>query len=633
MCNWTKWFWPGLVTTALLTALTGWFLSGPVQNDLATRAGNAIKDAGQTWATVAFNGRDGTVSGIAEDGEVQSRAAAKVLETYGVRIVANQSVLPEMVDPYQFSATKNADGITLKGNYSASKAHADFVAAVETAMPGIAVKDEMTLAAGKPEGFDALATFGIGQLADLTGGEVKLSNLEYSIKGDPVDLSAYDKLNAALASALPASGILKGTELSVPPLGSPYPFSASIEDDTVKLEGYAPSVDAKNTIESTAKGLFSGKTISNLLKIAGGAPEGFGSLVEFGLGQLKTLGNGSVSLTDLAYSLKGTPADKATFDALAAATLPAGATVGTLDLVAPAEPAPAQEAAKPFTWSAKSDGTRVALSGDTASEESANDLLLLVKNRFINAGLSNGQTTREGAPGSFAEAQSSLLKTLSYFSSGEAGLADEKARLSGTVPTQELANLISSTAKSRLPQGYELALDVKVESSARFAAAPAAEAIACVDQVKSALSTGEILFASGSANIDSKSNTVLDQIGGVLKSCPPSIIEIGGHTDNEGDDALNLILSDKRANAVRAYLGKALGSVDGLIATGYGETRPVAPNDTPENKAKNRPHRISGHPVRTQTMLYLASKIWLPLLAAFLVGLYVGWSTSTKSNA
>jgi len=66
------------------------------------------------------------------------------------------------------------------------------------------------------------------------------------------------------------------------------------------------------------------------------------------------------------------------------------------------------------------------------------------------------------------------------------------------------------------------------------------------------------------------------------------VIEISGHTDDVGDDALNLELSQKRAESVRNYLIKNGIASNRVTAKGYGETQPIADNSTPEGKAKNR---------------------------------------------
>ena len=65
-------------------------------------------------------------------------------------------------------------------------------------------------------------------------------------------------------------------------------------------------------------------------------------------------------------------------------------------------------------------------------------------------------------------------------------------------------------------------------------------------------------------------------------------LEIAGHTDNVGDDNLNLVLSKKRAEALKSYLMSQGIEESRLLTLFYGETKPVATNDTPEGRQKNR---------------------------------------------
>ncbi len=97
-----------------------------------------------------------------------------------------------------------------------------------------------------------------------------------------------------------------------------------------------------------------------------------------------------------------------------------------------------------------------------------------------------------------------------------------------------------------------------------------------------------IYFAPGSARLDPSSYPALDQIVQLLKENPTVIVEIQGHTDNTGSLALNMKLSQQRAEAVKRYLVEHGIEEDRLIAKGYGPKKPIAPNDTPENRAKNR---------------------------------------------
>jgi len=98
-----------------------------------------------------------------------------------------------------------------------------------------------------------------------------------------------------------------------------------------------------------------------------------------------------------------------------------------------------------------------------------------------------------------------------------------------------------------------------------------------------------ILFDVNSTNIRGESAPTLEEIGIMLQEHPDLRVSIEGHTDSDGDDAHNLTLSDGRATAVRTYLIESFGIDAGrLEAKGFGETAPIAPNDTPEGKQENR---------------------------------------------
>ncbi|WP_222981460.1 OmpA family protein [Flagellimonas meishanensis] len=103
------------------------------------------------------------------------------------------------------------------------------------------------------------------------------------------------------------------------------------------------------------------------------------------------------------------------------------------------------------------------------------------------------------------------------------------------------------------------------------------------------VSTNGILFDSGSANIQPQSMGIILQISQVLKQETSMNLNIVGHTDADGSDEANLKLSKSRAEAVKKVLVDVyrIGS-DRLQTDGKGESEPVADNNTPAGKAKNR---------------------------------------------
>ena len=103
------------------------------------------------------------------------------------------------------------------------------------------------------------------------------------------------------------------------------------------------------------------------------------------------------------------------------------------------------------------------------------------------------------------------------------------------------------------------------------------------------LVTYGITFDVNKADIKSESFGTLKGIAGVLAENPDVNVKIIGHTDGDGDDAKNLDLSKRRAESVKNELVKNFGIDSSRLTTeGAGETKPIAANDIPVNKARNR---------------------------------------------
>ena len=98
----------------------------------------------------------------------------------------------------------------------------------------------------------------------------------------------------------------------------------------------------------------------------------------------------------------------------------------------------------------------------------------------------------------------------------------------------------------------------------------------------------DLEFVPGSAVIKEASNSSLTDLAGLLLKKPEWKIQISGHTDNVGNDQANLILSKKRAEAVKAFLVSKNVSEDRVKTLFFGKTMPIAPNDTEAGRQKNR---------------------------------------------
>jgi outer membrane protein OmpA-like peptidoglycan-associated protein len=110
----------------------------------------------------------------------------------------------------------------------------------------------------------------------------------------------------------------------------------------------------------------------------------------------------------------------------------------------------------------------------------------------------------------------------------------------------------------------------------------------CTNDVQAAARQVEVHFARGRAHLDHAGKTAVDRLVGALNACPETALSIAGHADASGHPRRNLALSKHRARGVTAYLVDKGIDASRLAAVGYGETRPVAPNNSRANRAKNR---------------------------------------------
>ncbi|MCB1333680.1 MAG: OmpA family protein [Roseivivax sp.] len=129
------------------------------------------------------------------------------------------------------------------------------------------------------------------------------------------------------------------------------------------------------------------------------------------------------------------------------------------------------------------------------------------------------------------------------------------------------------------------------------AAAPGAAALetkgnfdleACLGRFEILSRTGNIYFRPASAQLDRDSIPLLDNLVDIVRRCPDLKVEVGGHTDSDGSDQTNKLLSERRAQSVVDYLTAQGIEVARLTAVGYGESQPAFPNDSAANKSRNR---------------------------------------------
>jgi outer membrane protein OmpA-like peptidoglycan-associated protein len=272
--------------------------------------------------------------------------------------------------------------------------------------------------------------------------------------------------------------------------------------------------------------------------------------------------------------------------------------------LAPTEPPPA--IAAPYSWSAtKSADGRVRFEGDVPAASLQQFMAVRAGGDAVDE-----TTVRPDAPNGFSADVRRALDLLPLLQEGQVGFDGDTWFVTGTVTdavdNAEVAVILGAETSWQLDLTSPIA-PVAAEPAAPEAAAapvttPSAEATtesepsqddaASIAQCEARLDElsghNAILFQSGAAVITESARAELDAFAAALQLCPQSPVYVEGHTDSDGEDRRNLVLSVQRAEAVVAAMIERGIAAERLYAIGFGESQPIADNATADGKRQNR---------------------------------------------
>ncbi len=408
-----------------------------------------------------------------------------------------------------------------------------------------------------------------------------LDKTQISASGRDVRLSAEAFSEEGRRSAVSQAESVPGVRLvndDTRLIAAATPFVWLAERDVVRvtLYGNAPLPAIKARLMEAARSMAGGTEVLDRTGMARGAPPRFDNAALLLIDQVGKLKEGKVWLSDTTVNLVGMARELGYREAIIAALkkLPEGYTIGENSIKAP-----------PYVFTANKDpvANTITLGGYVPDNTVHAAIVSAVGRKFFNEKVVDNLKASIGAPQGFSQAAIQALGALSRVSTGSLSLSDREVKLSGDALFDVAAKQIREGLGGELPQGWKLTADVSVKPSAN-----SVDPTVCQQLFSELLGKARIRFESGRATIDQDSRGLLDRLIQTALRCPTANIEVAGHTDSDGDNAANMALSEKRAQAVADYLVLAGLPKDRLKAVGYGSTQPVAPNDTDEGKAKNR---------------------------------------------
>src|SRR5437868_2554014 len=293
--RWSSKWWPGTIPLVILWAVAAWTSTAPLESDLASRAGAALKDTVLDKTKIAVAGRDITFSADAfsEDGRLS--AVASVEAVPGVRLVNDDTRLVPEAKPFTWSAERDVVRVTLGGSAPLPAVKARLLEAARASLNGVEVADRMSLARGAPPRFDAAALLLIDQIGRLKDGKIALSDTQVSLSGMARDLGGREAIAAALKN-LPEGFSVAANEIKAPP----YIFQAYKDPvaSTLTLTGNVPGGNVHADVVAAAGRKFFGEKVVDNLKDSIGAPASFAAVVVPALGALSRLSTGTLVVAD-----------------------------------------------------------------------------------------------------------------------------------------------------------------------------------------------------------------------------------------------------------------------------------------------------------------------------------------------
>lgn len=425
-----KWLVPGVLTVIAGTALAVTQTDALVGNDLSARTTAALDQKTFPWAHVSLDGRDAVLTGTATSQAAIDTAVAKLASVSGVRAVESEVALAEPMTPFGFSAAVSAGQVTLSGGYPDEAIHTALVASAGKPT------DSMRLASGAPAEYAAGAAFAMTALAAFDEGTVSLSETSVSIEGRAKSPTAFDALQK-LPQTAPA-GIRIAALKVLPPLASPYVWTADFDGTKLSISGNAPNSDLAEKLRAEAPPNVS---VSTSLSLASGEPSGFEAKTLALLQSLLQLEQGRVSISDGEITLTGAPASSAVADTVVADVTKLGGTA-TLEPPRVAD----------YTLDIQKAAGKLAFSGFVPDAGTKDKL-----------GKIEGADTQKvalgrGAPPRFASALDFGLTILGHLVDGQVTIKGEQLSIGGHAGSVADFKSLSGLLNEGAPQGLSIAV-------------------------------------------------------------------------------------------------------------------------------------------------------------------------------
>ncbi|RLK02790.1 OmpA family protein [Ruegeria conchae] len=588
--------------TAVLSLVAASYAVTKIEDASEFAVRRALNLKGHDWAEVQSDGLRVVLTGTAPDEATRFNAlTAAGTEVDTSRVIDEMEVAPTAdLTPPRFSAEilRNDSGITIIGLVPASLDRDDLIDRLQRLDQNSSVSDLMESADyAEPKGWDQAIDYAIEALSGLPRAKISASPGLVRITAIADSQQEKDRLEQDLSRAAPP-GLRIGLSISAPrPVITPFTLRYLIDENGGQFDACsAQSEDARELIVATARE--AGLTGQYSCTIGLGVPSPrWSNAAQLSILALAEIGQGSVTMSDADITLVAAQdTSPILFDRVVGELENALPDVFALHAVLP-EPEP-DDPAGPIEFNATLSPEGLVQLRGRVSDETLRDMT----DSFARAAFGSTQVytaTRvvQDLPTDWPVRVLAGLDALSHLHNGALTVTPDDVSLTGVSHDPDAKARIAGLLSDKLGDAQDFNLSITyVEPPAPQDALPDPEV--CEEQIAEVQSNSKIAFEPGSATVASDSRDALNQIADILRECGPIRLEIQGHTDSQGREEMNQQLSQARAQSILNELRGRRVPTSSFSAVGYGETQPIADNDTEEGREINR--RIKFHLIRPE---------------------------------
>lgn len=580
------------VAAAALSLVVAGFAVTGIEAGSETAVRRALDKVGYTWAEVTADGLRVILNGTAPDEATRFGVISLVGGVVdAARVIDEMQITPsEGIAPPRFSAEilRNDSGISIIGLIPRVTDRETVITRLNTIAGADQVADLLETANyTAPRGWMAAMDYALDALSLLPRSKISVEAEEVSITAISDSVDAKEQIEKRLTRMAPA-GLRLSLDIAAPrPVITPFTLRYSLDDAGGRFDACSAESELSRDriLRAATKAGFDGKTDC---VIGMGVPSpNWARAAELGIASLSELGGGSVTLANADMTLvaaEGTA--PALFDHVVGELESALPQVFALHAVLPEPETEDGNGPPEFTATLSPEG-QVQLRGRISDEALRQISSSYAQARFGSQNVYSATRVVEDLPADWPVRVLAGLEALSHLQRGAVSVTPDSLSLSGMSHREDAPSEIAKLLSAKLGDAESYELNVTYEAPPEPADKPMSPEL-CEAELAAVQTVSKITFEPGSATVAAGSRDTLDQIADILARCDGVRLEIQGHTDSQGREEMNQTLSQSRAQSVLNELRGRRLVTSSFTAKGYGESTPIASNDTEDGREANR---------------------------------------------